>query len=76
MPIDTDNGKLALLRLSQPWLPPMPFGDEGDPDSFGQDDRQQLLWGFPEVLWGEGELPTPQRVGVIGFVTWTGLLGY
>jgi hypothetical protein len=63
VPIDTDNGKLALLRLSQPWLPSLPFGDEGDPDTLDQADKQQLLWGFPEILWGEVVVvPPPNRV--------------
>jgi hypothetical protein len=55
--IETDNGRLALMALWQPWLPSLPFGDE--PASIDQADQQQLLWGFPEVLWNETVTVTP-----------------
>lgn len=48
MSITTDNGKLAIMELDQDYEPGLPMS----PGSIGQDDQQQLLWGFPEVLWG------------------------
>lgn len=35
------------MELDQDWEPGIPLL----PGSFGQDDKQQLLWGFPEILW-------------------------
>lgn len=49
MAITTDTGKLAVMRLTQVWEPPLPLS----PGAIDQADRQQLLWGFPEILWGE-----------------------
>lgn len=47
MPISTDNGKLAIMELDQDYEPGLPLS----PGALGQDDQQQLLWGFPEILW-------------------------
>lgn len=49
MVIDTDNEKLALMDLDTPWEPGLPLS----PGTFGQDDKQQLLWGYPGILWEE-----------------------
>lgn len=46
--IATNNGKLAIMELGQVWEPGLPFEDLADID---QDDQQQFLWGFPEILW-------------------------
>lgn len=54
MPISTDNGKLAIMELDQDYEPGLPLS----PGTLGQDDQQQLLWGFPEILWGESEPET------------------
>lgn len=63
MPVETDNGKLAATRLSQRgWMPSLPFGDEGDPDELSEADLQQLLWGFPEIEWGEPVVASVPRV--------------
>ena len=48
MAITTDNGKLAMLEIDQDYEPGLPLS----PGTLGQDDDQQLLWGFPEILWG------------------------
>jgi hypothetical protein len=48
--IDTTNEKLALLNLTMPFYPPLPVS----PSTLGADDQQQLLWGFPGILWGAG----------------------
>lgn len=50
MAITTDNGKFAVLNLSQVWLSNLLVS----PGTLGQDDQQQLLWGFPEILWHAG----------------------
>lgn len=47
MAIDTDNKKLALMEWDIVWEPGLPLS----PGTFGQDDKQQLLWGYPGVLW-------------------------
>lgn len=49
MPITTENGQLAALNFGGQWGAPLPLS----PGAIGQDDQQQLLWGFPEILWGE-----------------------
>lgn len=48
MAITTDNGKLAIMEYDQDVEPGLPMS----PGTLGQDDQQQLLWGFPEILWG------------------------
>jgi hypothetical protein len=48
MAITTTNGKMAVMVYGNVWEPPMPIVDTG---TFGQDDKQQFIWGFPEVLW-------------------------
>lgn len=48
MAITTTNGKLAIMELDQDYEPGLPIS----PGTLGQDDQQQLLWGFPEILWG------------------------
>jgi hypothetical protein len=48
VPIATATGKLAIMELDVDWEPGLPLS----PASLDQAARQQLLWGFPEVLWG------------------------
>jgi hypothetical protein len=50
MAIDTINKKLALLSFGQVFQPNLPMS----PSTLGQDDRQQLLWGYPGILWSAG----------------------
>lgn len=52
MPITTDNGKLGVMEWDQDHEPGLPLS----PGSIGQNDQQQLLWGFPEVLWGAPQI--------------------
>jgi len=47
MAIDTTNEKLAIMELEDVFEPGLPIS----PGTLGQDDQQQLLWGFPGVLW-------------------------
>lgn len=47
MAVDTINEKLAVLDMDLPFEPAMPLS----PAVFGQEDKQQLLWGFPGFLW-------------------------
>lgn len=47
MAIDTTNEKLALMEWDNVWEPAIPIS----PGAFGQDDKQQLLWGYPGILW-------------------------
>ena len=61
MAITTTNGKLAIMELEDYWEPGLPLS----PGAFGQDDKQQLLWGFPEVLW-ETEVFGSAFVRIVG----------
>jgi hypothetical protein len=47
MAIDTDNKKLAVMEMDCIFEPAIPLL----PGTFGQDDKQQLLWGYPGILW-------------------------
>ena len=49
MAIDTNNEKLALITLLQPWNTPIPISADG----IGQDDKQHLLACYPGILWSE-----------------------
>lgn len=49
MSLTTTNGKLAVMEWDQDYEPGLPIS----PGAFDQADQQQLLWGIPEVLWGE-----------------------
>ncbi len=49
MAIDTNNKKLSLMEWDLVWEPGIPLLA----GSFGQDDKQQLLWGYPGILWTE-----------------------
>lgn len=48
MAIDSTNERLALINFGQVWQPALPIA----PGALGQDDQQQLLWGYPGILWG------------------------
>jgi len=47
MAIDTTNKKLALIEWDNIWESALPMS----PGTLGQDDKQQLLWGYPGILW-------------------------
>lgn len=47
MAIDTTNKKLAVMEWDNVWEPALPVS----PGGLGQDDKQQLLWGYPGILW-------------------------
>jgi hypothetical protein len=48
MAIDTINKKLSMMEWGLPYEPGLPMS----PGTLGQDDKQQLLWGYPGILWG------------------------
>lgn len=48
MAIDTTNKKFAMLHWGRIWEASLPLS----PSTLGNDDKQQLLWGYPGVLWG------------------------
>lgn len=50
MAINTTNGRLSMMELDLDYEPGLPMS----PGALGLDDQQQLLWGFPEILWGAG----------------------
>lgn len=43
----SDNNKLALIDMGDVWMEGLPVSSDG----LGQGDKQQLLWGYPGVLW-------------------------
>jgi hypothetical protein len=49
MAITTINQKLAVMEWEDYAEPALPLS----PGALGQDDQQQLLWGYPGVLWAE-----------------------
>jgi hypothetical protein len=51
MAIDTNNEKLAVMELGDIWEPGLPMAST---DTIDQADQQQLLLGFPGVLWAAG----------------------
>ena len=46
------NDKFALISYQQPWNIPLPISADG----LDQADNQQLLWGYPGILWSEVSL--------------------
>ena len=55
--ITTTNGKLSIMEFDIPWEPGLPMS----PGSLGQEDRQQLIHGFNEILWIE-QIPAAIRI--------------
>jgi len=53
MAIDTTNEKLALIEYGDVFQPGLPISADG----LDQADNQQLLWGYPGVLWVIAEEP-------------------
>lgn len=51
MAIDTNNEKLAIMELEDVWEPGLPMVST---DTIDQADEQQLLLGFPGLLWQAG----------------------
>jgi len=49
MAIDTTNKKLALMEWDVVCEPGLPVS----PGTLGQDDKQQLVWGYPGILWND-----------------------
>ena len=50
MAIDTNDKKLALMEWDMPWEPGLPLDETA---GFDQGDKQQLLLGYPGILWAE-----------------------
>lgn len=49
MAIDTNDKKMSLLTFNQVWQPNVILDETA---SFDQGDKQQLLWGYPGILFG------------------------
>ena len=58
MAIDTVNKKLAMMELGQIWEPGLPIS----PGALGQDDQQQLLLGYPGILWAAIVVSIQRRI--------------
>lgn len=54
MAIDTPDKRLALMEWDLLWEPGLVLSETSP---FSQGDQQQLLWGYPGVLWGEPPEP-------------------
>ena len=50
MVIDTNDKKLAVMQWNIPFAPAVVLSETSP---FSQGDKQQLLWGYPGILWGE-----------------------
>ena len=50
MAIDTNDKKLALMQWNMPFAPATVLNETSP---FSQGDQQQLLWGYPGILWGQ-----------------------
>ena len=50
MAIDTNDKKLAVMQMGMPFAPAIVLNETSP---FSQGDQQQLLWGYPGILWGE-----------------------
>jgi hypothetical protein len=62
MAIDTDTEKLAVMEWGQVWEPGLPLA----PGTLEQADQQQLLWGYPGVLWQAAVASaTPRRAHLL-----------
>lgn len=72
MAIDTATEKLAILELEDIWEPGLPLS----PGALGQDDQQQLLWGFPGVLWATAAPPVHAQTQLVAtYVRTTAVIG-
>lgn len=55
MSLTTTNGKMAVME----WEGLESGFMLSATTPFSQGDKQQLIWGIPEVLWSEASAPTP-----------------
>lgn len=56
MSLTTNNGKIAVMEWCQGYEPGFMLSET---TPFSQGDKQQLIWGVPEVLWDEASAPAP-----------------
>ena len=70
MAIDTVNKKLAAMEMEDYWEPALPIS----PGALGQDDQQQLLHGYPGILWaGGGTFDEAYEIGTFTLAQQRGL---
>ena len=53
----TVNDQFAFMTLDLDWEPALPFVTGNGP--FTQANQQQLIWGFPGVLWAMPQVAMP-----------------
>ena len=63
MAIDTNDEKLALMEWCLPWEPGLPLDEAA---GFDQGDKQQLLLGYPGILWISTTAVAPKRLLTMG----------
>jgi hypothetical protein len=63
MAIDTLNKKLSLFSYQQVYIAAIPKSTDG----LDQADNQQLLWGYPGILWEAPSTSPFQAESVRGF---------
>lgn len=62
MSLTTDNGKMAVMEWCQSYEPGFMLTET---TPFSQADKQQLIWGIPEVLWDDvAPAPAPAPAAV------------
>jgi len=62
MPITTNDEKLAVMQWNMPFAPAVVLNETSP---FSQGDKQQLLWGYPGVLWVTTVGPSPTIGGIM-----------
>lgn len=60
MAISTVNEKLAVMSFHNVVMPNLPLS----PGTLGQDDKQQLLWGYPGITWSALAAKALQAMGI------------
>lgn len=71
MAIDTNDKKLAVMEMDV-MLEPGLVLDETSP--FDQGNKQQLLWGYPGILWLDLSEIEVTGIGVVYFSNSTGVV--
>ena len=61
----TTDDKLAIMNWDTPWEPGIIISESSP---FGQDDKQQLIWGLPDPLWTAPIIVAGRRRGLLAIM--------
>lgn len=70
MAITTDNEKLAIMEFGQVFEPGLPLS----PGTFDQGHQQQLIWGYPGILWEASALDNVVGADAVWFLDVRGVI--